>query len=116
MRTVTRLLACVVVVIAPCVLFGCGGSAQPKGLLVSRAQYGDRWPFTVESGYIDCDPPGAAIFRTDSLTYGLNGWAKSRGFADVRPVWRDNPTAPGLKVNIGPMIDLALQQCPTSGD
>jgi len=50
------------------------------------------------------------VFRTESGTYGINGLAKSR-FADVRPIWRDDPANPGLKVNIGPMIDLGLQQC-----
>lgn len=78
---------------------------------MTRAQFGDSWPFTVDSGYLDCVPPSCAVFRTGSTTYGLNGLAKSRDFQDVRPIWRDDPNAPGLKISIGPMIDLALKEC-----
>jgi len=83
----------------------------PAGVAVSQAEYGAAWPFTVTSGYVDCVPPQSAVFRTGSSAYALNGMAKSRGFPDVRPIWRDNPSLPGTKINIGPMIDLALQQC-----
>src|SRR5947209_14818060 len=92
--------------------FACASPpALPSGVPVSRAEYGDRWPFMVETGYVDCVPPSCAVFRTGTTTYGLNGLAMSHGFQDVRPIWRDDPSAPGLKVNIGPMIDLALGRC-----
>jgi len=94
-------------------LMACGqpSSPSPAGIQVTRAQYGDRWPFTIESGYLDCIPPGAVVFRSQSGAYAVNGLAESRGFADVDPIWRDDPVNPGLKINIGPMIDLGLQQC-----
>lgn len=96
-----------------CASLSCADPAPPtpRGVEVTRAQYGDQWPFTVESGFVDCEPPGSAIFRTRLGTHGLNGLAKSRGVPDVRPIWRDDPNNPGLKVNIGAMIDLALDQC-----
>lgn len=98
-------------VIGTCIL-ACGSPpAPPSGVAVARVQYGDQWPFTVDSGYVDCVAPGSAILRTGGATYGLNGLAKSRGFTDVRTIWRDDPNIPGLKVSIGPMIDLALDQC-----
>jgi uncharacterized protein DUF2511 len=45
--------------------------APPEGVPVTRAQFGDAWPFTVDSGYLDCVPPSCAVFRTGSTTYGL---------------------------------------------
>ena len=54
-----------------------------------------------------------AVFRdpaTDTL-YALNGIAKSRGAADIRPIWRDDPSGVTPKIHIGVLIDLALRKC-----
>jgi hypothetical protein len=80
-------------------------------MLVTKADLGDKWPFTVDSGYVDCPDGLSAIFRTGNAEYGLNGMATSRGFAEPDPIWRDDPTIPGAKISIGPMIDLARQEC-----
>ena len=96
----------------------CGGSeprkarrtSAPSGVQVTRAQYGDAWPFTVEQGHVDCVPYQKAVFRTRGRTYALNGLARSK-YPEIDPIWRAHPELPGLKVNIGPMIDLALEQC-----
>ncbi len=85
------------------------GSAQ-GGLRVTGAEFGDAWPFTVAQGIVDCPEPSTAVFRSGGVAYGLNGIADSRGYPDIEPIWRDAEIA-GLKVNIGPMINLALQQC-----
>lgn len=63
------------------------------------------------SGFVDCVDGFSAIFRTDGQTYALNGTARSRGYAEIDPIWRDNSAIPGAKINIGPLIDLANQQC-----
>ena len=87
-----------------------------RGVRVTRAEWGDDWPFTVDSGMVNCLDPkgnklGAAVFIYSGKTYALNGYAQSRGYRNIRPIWRDNPDIPGTKINIGPMIDLALDQC-----
>lgn len=105
-----RFSCCVLIVALAAIACDPPSRPSPSGIQVNRNQYGVRWPFTVDSGYIDCLPPGAVVFRTASGTYGLNGLAKPR-FPDVRPIWRDDPESPSLKVNIGLMIDLGLQQC-----
>ena len=93
-----------------------GDSSNPsqlptEGRLVTKAELGDKWPFTVDSGYVDCPDGLSAIFRTGNVEYGLNGMATSRGFAEPDPIWKDDPTIPGAKISIGSMIDLARQEC-----
>lgn len=88
--------------------FGDSGGA---GLKVSKEEFGGEWPFTVDSGVVDCAGGQAAIFITGERSYQLNGVARSRGYAPIDPIWRDNPDIPGIKVSVGNMIDLALKQC-----
>lgn len=78
---------------------------------VTRKQYGDEWPFTVEEGVIDCPKPSAAVFRHGGKVYALNGIAMSLGYEELEPIWKDNPKIPGYKISIGSMIQLALKQC-----
>jgi hypothetical protein len=86
-------------------------ACEPEGLRVSSSDYGDDWPFTFSSGYLDCERQ-AAVVNSDGKTYGLNGVAKASGrYLPLEDVWRNNPNIPGLKVNIGPMIQRALTQC-----
>lgn len=86
-----------------------------SGIKVTRAEYGDAWPFTVESGYLDCRDGYAALFRANGVEYQLNGFAASRGYAAIDPIWRDrNDNEPGglqLKVNLGQLVDRALKEC-----
>ncbi|GEN28975.1 hypothetical protein HVA01_26210 [Halovibrio variabilis] len=91
-------------------LSGCGQSSS-SGLEVSKGEFGESWPFTVESGVVDCVDGQAAIFKTGGTSYQLNGFARSSGYAPIDPIWRENPEIPGVRVNIGSMIDLALEQC-----
>jgi Protein of unknown function (DUF2511) len=87
---------------------------------VSRTDYGNDWPLTVESGTLRCDPPSAVTFTTENgTTYWINGTAASmadgNGWLDVEPIWADDPdpTYEGLdlKINIGPLIDDGLTLC-----
>ena len=99
--------------IAICLLSACSqeGGARETGIKVYKAEFGDKWPFTVEAGVVDCVRGGGAIFRSNGQTYQLNGTASHMGYQPVNPIWRDNPEINGLKIDIGPMIDLALKQC-----
>ena len=94
-------------------LTACGGDggSGTSGRRVSAAELGDRWPLTVAEGYVDCVAPKAAVFRTDGVTYALNGVAKSRGYGEIEPIWRADPRIPKMRIGIGPLLDLALQQC-----
>lgn len=118
------------------VLFsGCSGSAPDNRLAtdarpavtrtsesasaeVTRAMFGEQWPLTVDSGIVERIPLRAGgkdlslcIFRApDGKVYGLNGTATGRGYAEIRPIWRDHPDPrmSGIKVDIGPLIQFAL--------
>lgn len=95
-------------------------SDAPNERTVSRADYGNDWPLTVESGTLRCDPPSAVTFTTeDRTTYWINGTAASmadgNGWLDVEAIWADDPdpTYEGLdlKISIGPLIDDGLTLC-----
>jgi hypothetical protein len=82
-----------------------------------RAQIlGGQWPFSVASGVVDCKPQGPAgiaTFKPDGsdIVYALNGTAKSAGYPDPDPIWLDDPSTPGAKIDIGWLADYALAIC-----
>ena len=88
-------------------------STQQAPGLVTRSRYGKRWPFTVPQGIVACDDHGGVVFTTpDGTTYWLNGTAgDEHKYRDVHPIWRKDPSIPGLRIDIGPMIDLGLRLC-----
>lgn len=88
------------------------GCSKPDGIEVSRADFGDQWPLTVESGYINCIGWRTAVFHHGGQTYALNGLAKGEGFAPLDPIWRDNPGRGGPKMSVDPLLSLALKRCP----
>lgn len=100
---------------------------------VSQSQFGDKWPLIVSNGTLKCTK-SSVIFVTDSnKEYAVNGFAKSRGYLDITPIWKDdlsiydiadeirkpdetveevvkNLGGP-LKVNIGPLLRKGLSLC-----
>lgn len=85
---------------------------------VTRAQYHDFWPFTIEDGgIITCLNPtgkrqGEAIFKADSgITYALNETAEKAGYAPIDPIRADNPRAMEFKLDITSFIQLAEGEC-----
>ena len=94
--------------------------------LITRNEFGKKWPFTIESGYVysismEIDSIyvktiRAAIFESIAgVKYQLNGIAESMGYTLIDPIWRDDlniPIGPDdtpAKINIGPMIEMALE-------
>jgi hypothetical protein len=82
---------------------------------ISKSDFGDDWPFTVEEGLLSCkggDGFGAVIFSSNGITYAVNGIAKGRKiYNNIEAIWADNPAVPGLKKNIGIIIDRGLKLC-----
>ena len=80
---------------------------------VSREQYGEDWPFTVDFGMISCRGINSVVFRTqDHRSYAVNGVAMSeKKYRDLREILRDKPDTPGYKVSIGPIIREGLSLC-----
>ncbi len=65
------------------------GSSGGHGERITRAEYGDDWPFSVASGRLYCDPPGSnVVLESSGKIYALNGRAigsaSQRGYIDAR--------------------------------
>jgi hypothetical protein len=96
------------------VLTACGGGPGDDGD-VSRSQFeadGKEWPLTVDSGTLACEPGSRIIFEADGTTYAVNGLAKGDGsYADIDPIWADDGSGLGLKVNISDLIEAGQALC-----
>ena len=77
---------------------------------VTRADFDDEWPLTVDGGTLRCDGD-AVTFEVDGTTYAVNGTAMGRDAgADIDPIWAPGEVE-GLKMNIGVLIDWGLELC-----
>jgi hypothetical protein len=110
MRSVAIVTAAVVVARSACSSDN-GGGADSGGAHVTRAQFVDEWPLTVDGGDLRCEN-GAVVFEgDDGGLYAVNGTAKANGTPGIEPIWADDPDLPGVKINIGPLIDRGLELC-----
>ena len=89
-------------------LVACGGATEKS---VSKNEFGDSWPLTVDSGVVECLAGSAVVFKHDGITYQLNGQASNMGYTKIDPIWKDNPALAGTKINIAPLIKLGLGLC-----
>lgn len=82
---------------------------------ISKSNFGDAWPFTVEEGLLSCQGGngfGAVIFSSNGITYAVNGIAKGRKtYNDIEAIWANNPAIPGIKKDLGTIIDRGLKLC-----
>lgn len=122
-----RVALAIVGLAAALVVGACGGGApevtqaapaatypptDPTSKTISRADYGDAWPLTVESGILSCQPPSAVVFvASDGTAYAVNGTAESAGYAEIEPIWADDPDPYIPKISIGPLIQNGLALC-----
>jgi hypothetical protein len=95
-------------------------AAADRGeVTVTREEYGDAWPFTVDSGVLKGVPTGQrtaggtdlveVTFTSGGTTYALNGIARdTRKYAEIDGIWASDPNIVGLKKNVGPIIDRGL--------
>lgn len=85
---------------------------------VASSDFGDAWPFTVDSVDLTCEGPSPqALARTsDGTVYALNGSARSiaknRGWADARDITKPSPTMPSVKMDYSDMVKIAQGLCP----
>ena len=88
---------------------------------IAKTDLENYWPLTVDAGVLNCEYfPGNAklqlvTFTADGKTYALNGiargHAKNRGWSEIRPIWKENASIPGTKVDIGPLINRGISLC-----
>lgn len=106
---------------------------------ISKQQFGDKWPLSVDSGVVKCLPigNGAVVFEAKGKTYAVNGtaqgFAKKRGFLLIDEIWINDPNYHQMikeiaasekqpvkeimkiikptKVSIGPVLDSGVSLC-----
>lgn len=92
-----------------------GGSNRPAGLVERSTWTNGPWPFTVDTATLMCSEGAGGQRVTVTANremYALNGAAKSQtDLPDFDVIWRDDPNTPGMKVDIGPMLDRGLALC-----
>jgi hypothetical protein len=98
------------VVLLALLLSACG---RP-GIRVTSAEYGEAWPFTVQSGTLNCERESRRsnrLFVTldtgDGIMYGLNGAAQSFGYPAHRSILKPGKTG----ADVQPFIKLGLTLC-----
>jgi hypothetical protein len=85
---------------------------------LSRADFGKRWPLTVEAGVVSCERHsgglGSVIFTDpEGHRYAVNGTAMAHypGLPEIDEIWAPGPTNPGARIDISPMIDRGRELC-----
>ena len=92
--------------IACLMLFSC----TQQGTAINSEQFGDKWPFTVSEGVLNCQN-SAITFTSGNKTYAVNGIASSKGYVVIDEIWKENPKIPGTKLSLGPIIEVGQQLC-----
>ncbi|MEQ8324362.1 MAG: DUF2511 domain-containing protein [Vicingaceae bacterium] len=69
---------------------------------LTASDFGDEWPFTVESGWIECnDDPFVIVFKADGHRYALNDAARAtEKYEDVSVIVKEDPNYPGSQVKM----------------
>ena len=84
------------------------------GTKVTAAEFGDKWPLTVDEGYVECRRGDSYVFTSNGKTYGLNGFGDTF-FADAKlhDIWKKDPKHPGLGLylSIDPLSKIAEGLC-----
>ncbi|MGH3042597.1 MAG: DUF2511 domain-containing protein [Gaiellaceae bacterium] len=87
---------------------------RPRSTRITRSEFGDDWPFTVEEAELrgaGSHGFGSVTIKVNGTEYALNGIAKGQHrFEDVELIWADDLET-GAKKNIGPIIDRGLKLC-----
>lgn len=123
----------ILVLLVPTVSFAEGAR------LLSKKQFGDKWPLSVDKGVVKCLQigNGAVVFEAKGKVYAVNGTArevaKQRGFLLIDEIWINDPSYHKMikeiaasekkpikeimkiirptKVGIGPILDNGVALC-----
>lgn len=98
--------------VAALVLAACAGANHVLDPgFVSAAQYGERWPLTVEWGIVRCEPHGALLFRAPDGTEYIDTMMDANGYPSISAIWKDtgNPASP--KLSLDPIIEVGEKLC-----
>ena len=67
-------------------------TSDPHERRITRAEFGDKWPFTVGEGILRHGSDDAVTFEAEGRVYPLNGRARDNmPYSDVLPILADDP-------------------------
>lgn len=73
----------------------------------------EKWPLKVAEGEIECRTGQVLLFRDGTRVYPINGTARMKfpKLPEIDAIWKADPKIPGVKINIGPLMDEARKLC-----
>lgn len=83
---------------------------------ISKETLGAPWPFSVDSGVVQCNDQRHVLFVAGGQTYAINGTARGAikagaPYKDLDEIWLDNPDMAGAKISVQPVLDIGLSLC-----
>ncbi len=90
------------------------GGSGVANVVIRRGTFQGTWPFTVKRGLLSCEGRrsfGAVTFKVGGTVYAVNGVAKQKGYASLRPIWKKDPDVPGARVSVKDVIERGLKLC-----
>lgn len=93
--------------------------ASADTVTVNKAEYGEKWPFTVTQVELACEIPPLMTVTANGKTYALNGSARSHakehGWAQLEEIWRIEPEYEGtgtvIRMDISDLNERAVELC-----
>lgn len=86
------------------------GSIKQK--FIHKDEFGDKWPFEVDSGWLKCYGHDREVtFIDDRIEYALNGIANNNPkFSKIKFIHSEDKLAtdPNIKKDLGPIIEYAI--------
>jgi len=90
-----------------------------SSVVITESEFGERWPFTIPSGTLSCtlflEKYAMVTFTANGKTYAVNGidkgHAEQKGWRKIDEIWKANPSFPGTKINMHPIIEKGLSLC-----
>ena len=105
---------CLLFCFFPAIVLGFSACADPFSKKIKQSEFGKSWPFTVNEGVLACEGSngfGEVTFSAKGVTYAINGLARgTKKYQDFSKIWKSTGTS-GLKVDIGPIIEMGLKLC-----
>jgi hypothetical protein len=85
-----------------------GGTARE----VTAAEFGEAWPFTVDSGVVRCEADKRVVFIANNTIYALNTRAIVKFTGEsILPIQRLDPTNDQRFISLQPIIDIGESLC-----
>lgn len=98
--------------ICAAILSACSSSPEYKTVEVSAAQFGDKWPLTVDKGTLHCEAPTRIVFTApDGQKYGVNGTA-SLDYVTILEITKDQENLGyTFKMDVTNLIEEGMKLC-----